>query len=308
MKIAFCNFLGVLCAISHLLHAAADIGDEIYNENTLTANSRKRPYTIEAAGDAIQKAKIKKGYLDDQSIAFRIVDVDANAVVYYEPCYGEALILGLGYNNTQFIWKENPFFKETVFRNVDLTIGAASERLNNWLWKGLVTFNLDADHTNWNLYASYELMLWGRYAYRTDLGVHAGFLAQTGMKIDHVYPIIGFDWQISPTWQLNVVYPVDISLEYTWNCFWSFEIAGRFFDHRQRVGKSEPLSQGLWTYRSSGVELGVNYENNTWLVANIHAGSTISPKVTIANHSNEDKRHFKLKDSYYLGGSCTLSF
>lgn len=301
--------LSIMLILSSSLYSA-DIDLEDFGSEDIAAPLEQAgyPYSIDIRGDAIGKANFKKWYLDDQHVEYRDAEIEGSVVFYYDRCNAEGAALALGYDSTQLIWRLNPFFGETRFRNLEASLTFFSERLDGWLWRAQIGINLDADHTNISEYATYDGLLWGRYAYCNTIGLHAGFLAQTGMMIDRVYPIIGFDWTITNKWQLNVVYPVNMSLVYNWDKCWSLSIAGRTFDHRQRVGRNEPLSMGLWAYRARGLEGGVTYNCNDWMKANIHAGCAFGPKLTISDRHNSHKHHYKLESSGYFGGSLETKF
>lgn len=283
--------------------------DNLGSENIRSTDEQgNKPFSFEIRGDAIGKAKFKKWFLKDQHFEYRDIELELGAVFYYQPCYKEVAQVSLAYEYIRFAWGLNPFFGETRFHTVSPTLAFSTERLSDWLWRGQATINLDGKHPDLYEYANYDFVLWGRYAYNSNIGLHMGILVQTGMRIDHVYPIIGFDWGIADRWKLSFVYPVNISLAYILDSHWSVAVAARFFDHRQRVGKDEPLSRGLWVYRSWGIEGAIDYEFSSWLSANIHAGWNLSPKITIANRHYEDKHHYKLEPSGYFGGEFETRF
>lgn len=278
-----------------------DYGSEKINED------ERGPFSFNITADAIGKADFKKWYIDNQHLEYSDINMNGSCIFYYEPYYSEGAQITVGYEFTRLLWRQNPFFDKTSFHTPSIAIEAFTKRAANWLWQGLARMNVDGDDWNLNLYANYDLLLWGRYTYLCDLGIHAGFLAQTGMKIDHIWPIIGFDWKYNDHWMINAVYPVNMSIVYSFNKVWSTSLAIRTFDHRQRVGKKEPLSRGLWRYRGSGIELGATYEES-WVTANIHVGSTYFSELVISNRHNDHKRHFKLKNAPYFGGEVNLTF
>ncbi len=114
----------------------------------------------------------------------------------------------------------------------------------------------------------------GEYDYSKNIGVHVGFLGWTGLKIDKILPILGFDWTFCEKWTLNAVFPVNVSLVYAYNDKLSFAAAGRFFWNRHRIEKHALLSEGIWEYRNSGAELAVNYALKNFAALNLHAGYT----------------------------------
>lgn len=265
------------------------------------------PFTLKITGDAITHANFKKWYIDDQHLQYSVIDFEASGTFYYNKRYKEGAIATIGYMDTNLNWQQNPFFRQTSFHTVTFSLTAFTDRITNWRWTSQVTFNVNPNHFSLSPYTTYDLFLWGRYTYCENVHIHTGFLAETGMKIDRVYPIVGFDWTINEKWALNVVYPVNISIVYTYNKIWSASIASRFFDSRQRVGKGEPLPRGLWKYRATGVEFGVDYEKKG-VKANIHVGEAFGSRLTISNRHNKHKRHFSLNSSPYFGGEVAINF
>lgn len=259
------------------------------------------PWTIDVNYDYIGKSKFNKRGYKHQKIWFSGLDIDASMVFYYEPEYKEAANFEFGFNRTIIDWKENPYFTQTRFDTVNLSFGAITERLCNWLWKAKLTMNIDTQHKDLGLYSTYDALAWGRYHYSDDIGVHMGILILTGMKIDHVYPILGFDWEIDDRWTLNAVFPVDMSLVYAYDCNWSFETAIRAFQVRYRVGEHQPLPKAVTLYQSVGIELGVNYEVKDQIQFNFHVGSTFGGKLKVANKNNNQPHHFKFEPAPYAG-------
>lgn len=303
-------FLSAILLSTTTLEAQIESGGDFGSESIVREeqNEEQHPFTLKIYGDAIRKAKFNKWYIDNQHLDYSTITGEADCVFYYNEDHREGLSANLYYNRTNLIWNENPFFDETIFRTVTFGLGGFSSRIPNWLWLAEARINVDATHFKLSTYANYDFYIWGRYNYSPTFGLHSGFIAQTGMKIDHVYPIIGFDWQIYENLKLNAIYPVNLSIVYIYNTIWSFAVAGRFFDHRQRVGEHEFLPMALWWYRSRGIELAANYDYNSWLHANLHIGWTFSSKLTISTRHNKHKRHFNLKDAPYFGAQVDANF
>ncbi len=259
------------------------------------------PWNIDVNYDIIGKSKFNKHGFKDQKIKFSALDVDASIVFYHNPDYKEAANFELGFDRTIIDWKENPYFTQTEFDTVNLSFGAITERLCNWLWKTKVTINIDTKHKDLGLYSTYDALAWGRYNYCNDIGVHMGILVLTGMKIDHVYPILGFDWTINEYWKLNAIFPVNMSVVYTYDQNWSFDTAIRAFQTRYRVGEHQPLPKAITLYQSVGVELGVNYNIKDQIHFNFHLGSTLGGKLKVANRNNKQPHHFKFESAPYAG-------
>ncbi len=71
-------------------------------------------------------------------------------------------------------------------------------------------FSVDLDHSD----AVYTNLIWGRYAYSQQFGLHVGGWVIKNIDHVHTLPILGFDWYVSQNWQLNAVFPADISAKY----------------------------------------------------------------------------------------------
>lgn len=291
-----------LLTYSILLFSGGSLGAEECCEST------PGPFNIAGYANSTGNAKIREpGKFSGGAVRYGHADIEGSVVWYYDPECGEAADFLVGYSNSLVRWEDNPFFDKTTFHTVRVGIGGLSNRLEDWLWRGRVIANIDADHWQRD-YMTYDLFLWGRYDYCQDIGVHLGFYGLTGMRIDRVYPILGFDWAMNEKWQLNVIFPMDISLTYLINDCWNAALVWRPFLDRHRVGESEPLSEALWFYQSSGAELAFNYTVCDWLSANVHVGGLFGGELKISNRDYRHKRHIKLKGAGYFGGEFVVNF
>lgn len=266
------------------------------------------PWTVDVNYDHIGRSKFTKRGFKDQKIEFNSFDTDASMVFYYNADYKEAANFEIGYNRTFIDWKQNPYFSQRRFDTVYFSFGAITQRYCNWLWKAKVTMNIDARHWDINNYATYDGLAWGRYNYSEDIGVHMGILVLTGMKIDRVYPILGADWRINECWKLNAVFPVNMSLVYSYTQEWWFDLAIRAFQVRYRTGEHQPLPKAVTLYQNVGIEFGANYEIANQVHVNVHAGSTFGGRLKIANKQNRRPRHFKFEPAPYAGASVEWHF
>lgn len=281
-----------------------DVGSETMAEPKQDDNA----YRIAARADWITRTKIdKKGFHKDH-VEFYLVEAQGEGIVYYNESCKEGLSLGLGYSNVGFRWKQNPYFTTDNFNLISFTVSGFSERISNWLWNAYVTMNWQPDYSDFYDYSSYDLMLWGRYEYIPNtIHIHSGFFVQTGMKVDRIWPIIGFDWKFMEKWKLNAVFPVNISIEYEYSQNWSAALAGRMFNLRYRVGKNERIKEAIFEYYNYGAELAANYANGSF-IANIHAGTTFGGQFKISNRQHRRKRHFDMNATPYFGGELAFKF
>lgn len=267
------------------------------------------PFRIEVEYDSVSKAKIDKEGFEDDHLTFSQFSARFGMAFCYFPEHREAYAFAIGYDRTKLDWPENPFFNENYFNTATASLRLYSNRMSDWLWKGQLTATIDTHHMDFNHYLNFDAVMWGRYEYSCDVGMHIGFIVETGMKLDHVYPIFGFDWQFAENWKLNLVYPTDLSLLYTINKRWSAEVGMRFFDVRHRAGWDEPLPGALFRYTNAGVEFGINYKYDPFIEANIHAGSTLKAgELKISDQHGHHTQSFDLDGSAYAGFELVISF
>lgn len=282
-----------------------DIGSEDIED--ATKRSPKTPFSFSGFIDAVGKAKINKGFFKDDDFQFAIANAEAAAVFYYCPAYSEGANIALAYTETYYGWKENPWFDQTHFHTLTLSLGGFTKRLNRWIWRGQVQVNYDGFDKFDSEYFNYNLLLWGRYEVCRSVGIHMGFFAETGMNMDRIYPVIGFDWQIAKRWKLNAVFPFDMNLQYLFNQNWTFCLAGRTFDSRHRVGPKESHPRYVARYSNFGIEAMIRYEGYG-TIANIHAGFTTGGMFKVANEHNHHPYHYHLDPAGYVGGAIETKF
>lgn len=266
------------------------------------------PFRLEGDFDIINSTHFDKKGFKDQKLKFSQFEGTASVAFCYIPKAKEAYAAGISYRNVNIDWDENPFFDQSHFNQLGFLLRFYSQRFCDWVWQGQFLYSIDTEHFNFDFYSTYDFTLWGKYSYLKNINLHMGIIIQTGMKLDYVYPILGFDWAINPCWTLNAVFPVNISIIYEYNKFWSGGIAVRFFDVRERTGRDEPLSMGLLSYKNSGVELAVLYNNDPFIEGNIHIGTTLGGRLRISDKENHHARNFNLDPSCYVGGEIIWSF
>jgi hypothetical protein len=265
-------------------------------------------FAIETNSDTIGSSKFNKRGYKNEKISFTGFDIDGSMIFYFNKDNAEAVNLEIGYNRTNIHWKENIYFSQSIFNTASISINGQTGRMCNWNWKGKISFNIDTDHCDIQEYGTWDCFLWGRYNFQENIGLHLGIIALTGMKIDHVYPIFGFDWILSEKWKVNAVFPVNLSVVYVIDDTWSVNIAGRAIETRYRTGKHENLSKGLVQYFNKGIELGVNYDVGDSIQANIHVGEMLGGRLKIANKHNDRPRHFSFKGAPYVGAEVTVRY
>lgn len=278
-----------------------DLGPQEIKEDDLG------PLNIQLLGDYVGKAKVECP--GSHKLQFATAQADVNLVYYYDECFKEGLTIGANYMWTRLDWEFNPFFSQKDVQTASLNLGLFSQRLPNWTWRAQLSANFDnLEYWNFSDYMNYDLLLWGRYEYCRDIGVHIGVIGLTGMKIDRVYPIFGIDWKYDDNWKVNLVFPVDLSLVYTIDPCWNVAIAGRFFNQRHRMNDDGFFPEALWFYTTGGTEFAINYNPTSRIHANIHGGYNFGGHLKIANRHYHHGQRLTLDGAPYGGAEIDVNF
>jgi len=267
----------------------------------------KGPFAFSGNFDATGKSKFDSDHHKDEKVSFMLGNATGAFIFYYDKRYCEGALVSVGYTYANLDWKDNPFFDTKNYNSLNLSLGGFTYRLKDWFWKTLLTANIDTNEWDTD-YTNYDITFWGRYNYCESIGLHIGFIIQTGMKMDRVYPIIGFDWKISQNWKLNLIFPVDMSLAYYITKAFTVGVAVRPFDYRNRATEHNPIPMAVFRYQSLGAEFAVNYDNDSWITANLHVGEILGGHLRVATRHNEKPKRLKFKSAPYAGGALVIKF
>jgi len=283
-----------------------DIDQEDMGSENITEPAKRTPFSFETHLDTVSESKITKGFYKGDKVKYAEAEIEAGMILYYCPTYHEGVRAALGYRVAYLKWDQNPWFDQKHFNIIALSAAGFTERVDHWVCRGQLTVNFDTQ--KWSPhYTSYDLFLWGRYSYCEHIGVHVGCFAETGLHMDRVSPVIGFDWQFSRRWKVNLIYPFNLSLIYSFSPGWSTGLAGRLFSSRYRVHHQEHSAKPLVRYTNVGAEFILEYEDQR-LSANLHAGSTLGGTFRVANRRNRHARNYHLDPSAYLGAEIDVKF
>lgn len=293
--------------LSFPLLADIQLNSQDVSDETINQPATSSPFSFDAEVDAVAPARItKKGFYHKDKIDFAVAKAEAAMVFYYDPEYTEGARAAIGYIPVYLKWHNNPWFEQDHFNTLAVSLTGFTKRAENWFWRAQVTANIDTDEWE-SKYATYDLIVWGRYSLCENIGVHLGFWGETGLQMDRVYPIIGFDWQITRKLKLSAVFPVDISLLYSISRRWSVGVAGRFFDVRFRVNHDQHSHKPLVRYTNSSAEFVVRYEVEN-MTANVHAGTTFGGKFRVADKHNNHAHDYDFGAAGYVGAQVDLKF
>ena len=209
---------------------------------------------------------------------------------YIYPTYcNTVLSLSLGYEYTLYAQNTHMFSHQESFHN-----GFGALGIQNNSFRKTTLFGEVSTYTNLENCCSDSTLVYvtgyGTYLLRPCLGISLGAIYRGGISSNRVWPIAGIEWQISKTWELNFVYPIDMALIYHLNSCWSFSCNGRLINNRQRLKNNDAVSSGFLQYENFGVELDATYEWESILFTQLGLGYLLAGKFS-SSHRNYDQEN-----------------
>lgn len=270
------------------------------------------PISLSLGYDYISDSKFDKHGFNHSHIHYSNTYVEADYMWWVNPKCHEASSFLASFTHENIHWKQNPYFSQQRFNTLSLGIGASTRRFEDWCFEGMFKWNIDTNNFYFNQYSTFDLMLYGRRNFNCfcieNIGFNIGFYAQTGMKMDRLYPILGFDWNYPEKWKFHLIFPIDMSVTYQMSKKWSVDLAIRSYESRHRVGRDEPIPLAVLAYRNHGIEAGINYYPLKCIEAGIHAGYMFGGTYKIANHNNRHPHHFDFEGAPYAGAEFFAKF
>lgn len=238
--------------------------------------------------------------------------LDSNTSLFYSHSLNpdNSLSWQIGYDYLRLDWKDNPRFNESDFHNLVGSLAWLSTSTNKWRWILNGGFTVDTKTFNFVDYAVYYGLMWGRYQFRDNVGIHVGAFAYYGIKNGYALPILGADWWISRKWKLTAVFPVDVSLSYQIAQNWSTDITYSSFGGPYRLPRRAHHGHGRYHHAifevyATGADWNLECNYNV-LKAGIGVGYNFGGWLFIRSSNNHHGKYFKYDSAPY--GQAYLQF
>lgn len=270
------------------------------------------PWHFEADGRTVGSATFDNPH---KSKGSHLTYSDAHVFGYYSHFLNpnNALSWQLGYTYMRLNWDKPDRFDQKNFHLGVASLAYISTGLDRWRW--IVNLGLTVDTTTFDFGHSsvYYGLLWGRYAFRQNFGVHGGLFGITGVHTTYTLPVIGFDWTIAQKWQLNAVFPLDFSLTYHFNNMWSaalfWETFGGPYHYPWRVnGGQGRFRDAIVEVYSKGLELDLNFDFRKNFHAGIGGGYNFGGWLLVRNHEGRHGRYYKFNSAPYAQANLAITF
>lgn len=202
---------------------------------------------------------------------------DDATLSYILPTFCQTILsFSLGY---QYSLYQTPLFNHTSFHNSFAALGFQNNSLP------CTTLQAEVSGYMGNGTLIY-VTGYGRYAFH-DFGFSLGAIYRTGIDSTRVWPIAGIDWTPNSTWDIHLVYPIDLSINYHLNTCWTFSCISRLLNNRQR------LNGHAIQYENYGVELDATYEWNYIVFLQLGVGYLFAGQLSINGREfNQDNVPF----------------
>lgn len=220
--------------------------------------------------------------------------------------FTQGISLGLGYEHFRYDWSQNPYFSQKDFQYMKMSAGIFLRCWEGWLIAAQGTVWVDPEEWNFSDYAEYGGGIFARYQWNDCWAWWLGVLARGGLEDTSVLPVIGFNYCFCECWKLNLVMPMNISLEYNFYDCWSAFVAARVFFHRHRVGPEEPIPEGIFRYRNVGGEFGLEKCVGEVLSFKVFGGFSTGGSFKVMDKDGEFPIKRKFHSAPYGGASLEI--
>jgi len=260
-------------------------------------------------------------YSTNSSASFHDIGIQNASLLYSEgagamfvnafPTDNNTISFQFGYGYMDLNFRQNPSFNQKAFNDAVFSVGYITTSVEDWR----IVFNMgihsNVDHFSFSNNSFYTGMIWGRLTYSTPVGVHIGFLGQSGLKSTYLFPILGVDFYLSRQWKINAVFPLDFSVQYYINENWSsglnYRSFGGWYRSFHRVGSGEPNPYSMFSLNANGADLSLAFQKKM-VSLEVFAGANFGGWIEIRDKNGDNSEYYPFNYSGFVGGKASLDF
>lgn len=272
---------------------------------------KNHPAHIDTDGRYVGKADLKTDGFRGSQLQF----ADSHDMAYYSffPNETNSLTVGLGYNFMRVDWDKNPRFKGSDYNYATGTLTWVSKSIESWRWVTMGGFTVDAEDLDFHKTGAGYGLLWGRYLYNDDIGIHVGAIAYGGMRNGYALPVFGIDWQAAKALRFHAIFPVDLSARLYLHKNWYISAASTPFGYPYRYphrahGGIGKYKDAIFEFYSQGAELSINYFQGFDFEAGVGGGWNFPGWLLIKDRHNDHPRYYKFKGAPFAHAYLNFSF
>ena len=271
----------------------------------------KHPVHFEAEYRAVGKAEFRNKPVKDTHEKY----ADGKARLFYSHDITPDNTLSWGVSDTylKFDWPQNPRFTGDHYNFAGASLAWVSTSVTDWRWILGTAATVDASDFNFGKTGVYYGLMWGRYHYSKDVGLHLGWTGFAGVHNGYLLPIIGVDWKFKQNWKLKAIFPVDFSLHYNFATDWSLILAAKSFGRPYRFpmrvhGGIGKFHNGIFQVYSTGAELNLNYSHSNFFTAEIGGGWNFGGWTFIEDSQGHQGKYFRFNGAPYAQANFAFTF
>jgi len=218
----------------------------------------------------------------------------------------------VGYKNytMSFSKSGDNLFSQKTFDVALFKLGGATFLSHNLGLDANISLETDRKKPNLNSNAFYTGILHGAYMIFHRGHIHAGVQTQSGLHYQRVLPIIGIDYQISPKWLVNCIYPQGAALIYSYSRSISLTAAlkNTFTRHRFSNSESGQYRDGFVSLRSLYADFSLTYAFAAKSALNFSVGQKLRTDLSLSDRHNSKKKHYRVKGAPLFGVMVNYTF
>lgn len=208
------------------------------------------------------------------------------------------------YNTFTMDWDQNPNFLETRFFYTQFALTLFTKALESWRWIVRADYNIDCKHfSSPREYGLFSALLWGTHQKNDTWAYHIGALGYTGFEGEEVYPVIGFDYHFADNWLIQLIFPINYSIEYGFAENWTLALKGKTLKERFRSGPDNPSPRSVFNYSATAAEINLSFEKPLRLDFEIFAGYNFGGDFYLKDSKGENALYTDLRSAPYFGAS-----
>lgn len=241
---------------------------------------------------------------------------EGNAAVFFSHFINQenALSWQVGLHYIDVNWKQNPAFTENQYTYALASMNWISDSIQKWRWKIGAGISFDTKTCNVGQTGVYYGTLWGRYTHSDHLDLHLGFFGYYGAMNGFILPVLGFDWWMTPKWQLRAIFPQDAALRYHITNYFAAAIlatsmGGPYrFPYRIQGGTTDQTSDGVFKIYSTALEGNLELSLENICTLGVGGGYDFGGWLLVMNDKSHHKRYYFFDGAPYVRFFASLTF
>lgn len=299
--------LGLLLAAAHAFGQSGGDSSPVGEKKPDDIPSYWSIHPLQAYADGIYIASASMDSPDTGNVQF--AKVNGSLEILVPVTYQTYFFPRVTWNTIYLNWDENPRFNQHTFDNLQFSLVLYTTEIESWRWIGRFDYHIDPHHFNEaSLYSLFTGLLWGSYTINEKWHYHVGGFGYGGMEGSTIYPIIGFDYAPTPKWLIQLIFPIDYSVQYNFTPRLRLSGKIRPLKERWRTDQYQPSPRSIFSYTSTGFEANLHYEIQRRLTVEVFGGYNFGGNLYIKDQQGKNALYTDFGGAPYGGITLNVGF